>query len=662
MKKLNILGVKINNLTLDQALEKIREFLNSNSQHYITLPYSEFIIRAQKDKRFKNILNQADLCLCESKGLQFVARFLGKKFKQNISGVDLVHKLRGRIFLLGGKKGVTEKVKKKLNTKVVGIEHGYQDLDKVIVKINKAKPNILLVGLGSPKQEKWIYNNLKKMPTVKVAIGVGGAFDFISGRIKRAPKLIQEMGLEWLWRLILQPWRIKRVHNGVVKLILLALKEKRGTLRLNNTEKLFFVGIGGIGVSALAKMFYSQGKEVAGSDKYSSEITEDLKKQGIKVFIGHDKKNIDSDTELLIYSPAVNPEIPERKKATELGIKQLSYPEALGPLSKDKYTVAVSGTHGKSTTTAMLGLILSEAGLDPTVIVGSKLKHPEFNENLRTGNSKYFIIEACEWKAHMLKLSPKIIVLTNLEKDHLDYYKNFKNLKAAFKKYVKKLPKNGILIFNGDDRDCLEIAKSAECKTISYRFKPDTGFNLQIPGEFNIYNALAASSCASVLGVESKTINSVLNNFKGIWRRFENIGELKGALIFSDYAHHPTAIKQTIKAAKQRYPYKRIIVVYQPHHYDRTKRLFKDFVAAFDQADLAILNQVYDVPGRESVKQVDSRDLVKEISKREIEAIFSSNLKTTKSILLKKIRPGDLVLIMGAGDIYRLSTSLFANH
>ena len=438
----------------------------------------------------------------------------------------------------------------------------------------------------------------------------------------------------------------------------------------NKIKKIFFVGIGGIGVSALAKLFKSRGKQVSGSDKYSSEITDSLKKSclqskrgGIKVYIDHNKKNLDSDTDLVIYSAAVKPEVPERKKAAELGIKQLSYPEALGLISGDKYTIVVSGTHGKSTTTAMLGLILTEAGLDPTVIVGSKVKHLGWDENLRVGQSKYLVVEGCEWRAHMLELKPKIIVLTNIEKDHLDYYKTFKKLKEAFKKYVKKLPKNGLLVINADDKVCLEIAKSAKCKVVQFTLHllqgKDTGFTLQIPGRFNVYNALAASTCALELGVKPEIIKKVLTNFKGIWRRFQKMGEYKGALIFSDYAHHPTAVKETLRAAKETYPDRRLVVVYQPHHFDRTKRLFSSFVKAFDEANFVILNEIYDVPGREVARKISSRNLVRELKKRKIKAVFSKDLKETKKILLRQVEKDDIVLIMGAGDIYQLSTSLF---
>lgn len=240
--------------------------------------------------------------------------------------------------------------------------------------------------------------------------------------------------------------------------------------QVNKYKKVFFVGIGGIGVSALAKLFKRRGVKVFGSDKYSSEITEELKKRGIKVYIGHSEKNLDPDTDLVVYSPAVGPEIPERKKASKLGIKQLSYPEVLGEISRNKYTIAISGTHGKSTTTALVGLMLIRAKFDPTIIVGSKVG-PFKNSNLRIGNSKYFIVEACEWRAHMLNLSPKTIILTNIENDHLDYYFTLNNIKKAFREYIKRIPKNGLLVVNSDNKICLELAKSAKCKVIIYGIK-----------------------------------------------------------------------------------------------------------------------------------------------------------------------------------------------
>jgi len=223
--RIEIFGIKFDDLKIGEVLEKIKGFLDDGKQHYIVLPYSEFVVKAQKDEEFRNILNQADLCLCEGRGLWLMIKLAGKKLKQNICGVELIYKLSNRVFLFGGTQAVAEKTKKKLGEKIVAAENGYQDYNSVVEKINLAKPNILLVGLGSPKQEKWIYENLKKMPSVKLAIGVGGAFDFISGRVKRAPRILQKIGMEWLWRLMMQPKRIKRIFKGVSGLLLLTFKK-----------------------------------------------------------------------------------------------------------------------------------------------------------------------------------------------------------------------------------------------------------------------------------------------------------------------------------------------------------------------------------------------------------------------------------------------------
>jgi len=251
--KIEIFGIQFDNLKTDEVLEKIQEFLKDNKQYYIVLPYSEFVVRAQKNQPFKNILNQADLCLCESRGLYLVARMIGKGLKQPINGIELIYNIcdksqflisnfksnsnfknskieskfkiqNSKLFLFGATESVIKKTAEKLGESIIGFENGYQDFDKVIEKINLIKPNILLVGLGSPKQEEFIYNNLSKMPSVKLAIGVGGAFDFISGRVKRAPHILQNIGLEWLWRLMIQPKRLKRICKGVVGLGCLTLK------------------------------------------------------------------------------------------------------------------------------------------------------------------------------------------------------------------------------------------------------------------------------------------------------------------------------------------------------------------------------------------------------------------------------------------------------
>ena len=457
---------------------------------------------------------------------------------------------------------------------------------------------------------------------------------------------------------------------------------------LTKIKKVHFIGIGGIGVSAIAKMMILLGKKISGSDLNRSEITDVLEKRGAKIFIGHQKGNLAKDIDLVIYSPAVPENNPERLKAKELKISQFSYPEFLGELSKNYFTIAVSGTHGKTTTTALLGLILEKAGFDPTVIVGSKVKNfPE--GNFRFGKSKYLVVEACEWRAHMLKLSPKIIVLTNLEADHLDYYQDLDNIIFHFQKYIDKLPGEGKIILNVDDENLLRrllphrkvisygikkpadlMAKNIEIGSGFQKFElsselssPElhSSISLKIPGVFNIYNALAASACALTLGVKPEIVKEILEQYQGCWRRFE-INELKiknyKLKIVSDYAHHPTAVKATIKAAREFYPNQRIFVVFQPHHHHRTKVLFNDFVRSFNEADLVIISEIYKVAGREEEKNQDisSKDLVEAIKKNEKrkDIFYAQDLNEAKKIILANVQNNDILLIIGAGDIYKI--------
>lgn len=455
-------------------------------------------------------------------------------------------------------------------------------------------------------------------------------------------------------------------------------------MNLNSIKRIHLIGIGGIGNSAIAKLMLAQNKIVSGSDLMPSEIIEELEKNGVKIFIGHQAKNLNKETDLVVYSPAVPEDNPERQKVFELKIPQLSYPQFLGELSKKRFTIAVSGTNGKSTTTALLGLFAEMAGLDPLVIVGSKV--PRWNGNLRIGDSQYFIVEACEWRAHMLNLQPKVIVLTNLEEDHLDYYCDINHIIKTFQDYIENLPEDGLLILNADDSNLTKLRPKCRVATYGIKNKADVmaknivikdgrqefdlfhhskfiiHISLNIPGLFNIYNALAAITCALNLGVNPEIIKKILENFYGIWRRFERkelkIKKLKLEII-SDYAHHPTAVAGTIKAAREFYPKKRIVAVFQPHHRNRTKKLFEEFVKSFDQADLVIISEIYDVAGRERKGDIDisSEDLVKAIInyQKGIKKVFyCRDLSETKKQLLEIIQPNDVVLVMGAGDIYKI--------
>jgi UDP-N-acetylmuramate--alanine ligase len=414
--------------------------------------------------------------------------------------------------------------------------------------------------------------------------------------------------------------------------------------------RVHFIGIGGIGVSALARYYLAKGHKVSGSDLASSEITQALEKLGAKIFIG--KNIIKKDADLIIYSPAVKIKHPMPNI--------LSYPEALGELTKKHFTIAVSGTHGKSTTTALISLILIKAGFDPTVIIGTKLK--EFKDsNCRIGKSQYLIIEADEHMASFLNYWPKIIILTNIEADHLDYYKNLKNYILSFKKYIGHLPKDGILVANEDDKNIRSMMGSRTSYYFSLKQPEVKKFKkiLKVPGEHNIYNALAALTCARTLKIPDKISLKALSEYKGAWRRFE-IVQTKPFVLISDYGHNPTKAMAGMKAAREKYPRKKIWCVFQPHQYQRTHYLFKDFVKVFRQApaDKIIITDIYDVAGREEKEirnKVSSEKLVKAINKPSVNYMPKEKIV---GYLKDNLKNGQVLIIMGAGDIYNLTLSL----
>jgi len=427
-----------------------------------------------------------------------------------------------------------------------------------------------------------------------------------------------------------------------------------------------FIGIGGIGVSALAQYYLSNGHKIRGSDLVSSETTELLKKKGIKIIIGeHKTENLSKNTDLVIYSPAVSKNNPELKIAQKNKIKCQSYPEALGELTKKYFTIAISGTHGKSTTTAMTALILIKAGLDPTVILGTKLK--EFgNSNFRKGQSKYLIIEADEWKASFLNYFPKIIALTNIEKEHLDYYKDINHILRTYQEYISHLPEKAILIINKKDKNISQLKKTKlKIKDYSSQQKQIKQLKkiLKVSGEHNVLNASTALTIAQALKISDQTSFRALSEYKGAWRRFEEksfkIKNLKFKII-SDYAHHPTEINATLKAARERFPHEKIWCVFQPHQYQRTFYLFEDFVKTFKQAidklniNKIIITDIYDVAGREkgNIKnKINSEKLVKEINKSSV--IYLPKEKII-NYLKKNVKGKEIIMIMGAGDIYKI--------
>lgn len=438
-----------------------------------------------------------------------------------------------------------------------------------------------------------------------------------------------------------------------------------------------FVGIGGIGMSALAKWFVHEGVTVTGSDMSASEITQSLVDRGIQVHIGHNAAQVPEQADVLIYSPAVPETNPERVRAQERNIKQMSNFEMLGKISAHYRTIVVTGTNGKSTTTAMLGTILTDAGLDPTVLVGSLV--PGFEEgNLRVGQSTWFVVEGCEYRANMMHMQPEMVVLTNVQEDHLDYYRDLAHIQETFQTFIDKLPEGGVLIRNGLDEHSHAMqapkiiqveGEQADIRIINRETRQgmqrivvqtdtDVEVNLQVPGTFNAHNALEAMAAAHQVGVSFETAAESLKNFTGIWRRFERVGTWKGAEVISDYGHHPTAVKETIEAAREFFPGSRIILCFQPHQHDRTRQLFDEFVEVLPGADVTIVVEVYDVVGRNEDQTVSSAELVEGMNQHGAATQFAPDFVTAREQLKSIVQPNDVVLIMGAGDIDSLARNL----
>lgn len=414
--------------------------------------------------------------------------------------------------------------------------------------------------------------------------------------------------------------------------------------------KIYFIGIGGIGISAIAKYYLKTGHEVLGSDLYNSDVIETLKNEGAKIFVGKQiKEHLSNNIDLVVYSPAVQEDNEEIKEAKRKGIETLSYPQALGKLSQNLFTIAVSGAHGKSTTTTMIALILIEAGLDPTVIVGTKVK--EFNNsNLRIGKSNYLIVEACEYEDSFLNYHPEIGVILNIEPDHLDYFKTFEKEKESFNKFAYQSKK---VIIESQYSDII----NSNNKIVFDRNKMIKPI-LSIPGEFNITNAMHAIMVARELKISDEISLKALSKFKGTWRRMDIDNESFNYIIINDYAHHPTEIKATLKAVREKYKDKNIYCIFQPHQYERTFNLFNDFVKVFNEAlssnhlNHLFIYPIYTVEGRESEEiknKVTSEKLVSKIK----QSIFIKDYEEINKITLK-LNKNDILIIMGAGDIYNL--------
>lgn len=443
----------------------------------------------------------------------------------------------------------------------------------------------------------------------------------------------------------------------------------KGVLR-----SIYFIGIGGIGISALARFYKAKGWQVSGSDTAPSKLISTLRKEGIRAAIGHKKANIEPKADLVVYNRAIHQDNPEIIAAKRLHIKTLPYAKVLGALTKEYVTVAITGSHGKSTTTALAALTLIKGGYDPTVLIGTTLK--EFGgKNIRTGKSNYLIIEADDFGAAFTAYSPTIAIVTNIDREHLDFYKSFGNLKKAFLKFLSHVKPGGLMILNRDNEplwalrspiNVLARKKKATIVWYSTHGKKVEKIKktISIPGKHNISNAIAVLELGRFLEIPEKTVLSAIHGYHGAWRRMELRGKFKGALVFDDYAHHPTEIAATLQAFRERFPDKKILCVFEPHQVQRTAILFKEFQTAFDAAHETLILPIYHVAGRDAViPNRDSEALVRTIQKKQPHKpiFYLAHPKQLKNAIIaldgaplsKKI-----IVMMGAGDIVKLTDSL----
>lgn len=450
---------------------------------------------------------------------------------------------------------------------------------------------------------------------------------------------------------------------------------------LGKTEIIHFIGIGGSGMSGIAEILLNLKFKVTGSDISASETTMRLNKLGAKVFIGHRSSNVDK-ADVIVYSSAIDYKNPEIIKANKLNIPIIPRAEMLAQLMRLKRGIAVAGTHGKTTTSSILGNIFYQSGMKPTTIIGGKVFN--LGANAKLGKGEYLICEADESDGSFLKLSPEAVIVTNIDNDHLDHYGSIPVLKDAFIEFINKIPFFGFAVLCIDNKHIQSILPSLKSKVITYGVNKKADFNItnikkepgkttfdlkykdqkfqQImiprPGHHNILNATAAVIVSLELNLNLKKILKGLMTYSGVERRLEHTGETKGVKVIDDYGHHPTEIKVTLDAVAQRKDYKKMVVVFQPHRYSRTKLLYKEFKDVFSQADYLLLMDIYPA-GEKKIKGVHAGLIYNAVKKKNNKTKFFTPKKEQVIKTLKDIvQPGDLIITLGAGDIKFLGKEL----
>lgn len=449
-----------------------------------------------------------------------------------------------------------------------------------------------------------------------------------------------------------------------------------------------FVGIGGIGMSGIAEVLHNLGYEVTGSDRKESETTSRLRNLGVKVYIGHRAEHVD-DAHVLVISSAVSPDNPEVIEARKKSVPVIPRAEMLAELARLKYGVLVAGAHGKTTTTSLISAIFARAGLDPTIVIGGRLKAT--GANARLGQGAFLVAEADESDGSFLKLSPTIAVVTNIDREHMDFFKTIEALKEAFLSFINKVPFYGTAVICIENEQLRELLPSVHRRYLTYGLTPKAHlyadaiqrgflsvsfnaifkginlgtFDIPAPGTHNLLNCLAAIGVALILKIDVQTIKDALREFSGIQRRLELKGEAEGVLVFDDYGHHPTEIRATLKALKEGLQIRhqlsengehkagRLIVLFQPHRYTRTKDLIDDFSGAFSDADILVVLDIYPA-GEQPIEGVTSAVLLEKIRKSgHGNALYKNDRGEVIEQMVTTVQKGDIVLTLGAGNVWK---------
>ena len=443
-----------------------------------------------------------------------------------------------------------------------------------------------------------------------------------------------------------------------------------------------FIGIGGISMSGLAEILLSRKFPVSGSDSHESALTDQLAAQGAVVHYPQMAENITDDIDVVVYTAAIHPDNPEFRAAQEKNLPMLTRAQLLGEIMRNyKEAINVSGTHGKTTTTSMITEILLEAHKDPTVSVGGMLK--DIGGNIRVGGQETFVVEACEYTNSFLSFFPTIEVILNVEADHLDFFKDIDDIRHSFKLFAEKLPEDGLLVINKDIKHSEYFTQALKCRVVTFGHEKDADYTanfisydkfahpsytlfykgeelaqveLGVTGEHNIYNSLAAVAVARSLDIPMEGILRGLKRFTGTDRRFQKKGSVNGFTIIDDYAHHPQEIAATIEAAKK-YPHRKLWIVFQPHTYSRTAALLDDFAGALSQADEIVLADIYAAREKNTIG-ISSDDLRKHMLEQNTNVYYIPKFEDIEDFLLQHVEEGDVLITMGAGDIYKVGDDL----